>query len=46
MNTLIIAGIFVEIGIIIGGIYFMKQLQKKQTKQNALSRKVIRDLKF
>ena len=46
MNTLIIAGIFVEIGIVIGGIYFMKQLQKKQTRQTALSRKVIRDLKF
>ena len=46
MNTIIVTGIFVEIGIVIGGIYIMKQLQKKQKKQPALSRKIIRNLKF
>ena len=46
MNTLIIAGIIVEIGIVIGGIYIMKQLQKKQTRQPALSEKIVRNLKF
>ena len=46
MNKLIVAGIFVEIGLFIGGIYFMKLLQKKQTRQPALSRKIVRNLKF
>ena len=46
MNTIIVAGIFVEIAIAIGGIYIMKQLQKKQTRQPALSEKIIRNLKF
>ena len=46
MNTIIVAGILVEIGIIIVGIYIMKQLQKKQTRQPALSKKIIRNLKF
>ena len=46
MQTIIFTGIFVEIGIVIGGIYIMKQLQKKQKKQPALSRKIIRNLKF
>ena len=46
MNTIIVAGILVEIGIVIGGIYIMKQLQKKQKRQPALSRKIIRNLKF
>ena len=46
MSTLIVAGIFVEIGILIAGIYIMKQLQKKQTRQPALSKKIIRNLKF
>ena len=46
MNTLIVAGIIVEIGIVIGGIYIMKQLQKMQTRQPALSKKIIRNLKF
>ena len=46
MNTIIVAGILVEIGIFIGGIYIMKQLQKKQKRQPALSRKIIRNLKF
>tara|TARA_B100000212_G_scaffold255988_1_gene196356 strand:- start:458 stop:598 length:141 start_codon:yes stop_codon:yes gene_type:complete len=46
MNTLIVAGIFVDIGIVIGGIYFMKQVQRKQTRQPALSKKIIKNLKF
>ena len=46
MNTLIVTGILVEIGIVIGGIYIMQQLQKKQTIQPALSKKIIRNLKF
>ena len=46
MSTLIFAGIFVEIGIVIGGIYIIKQLKKKQTRQPALSKKIIRNLKF
>ena len=46
MNPLIVAGIFIEIGIVIGGIYFIKQVQKKQTRQPALSKKIIRNLKF
>ena len=46
MNTIIIAGILVDIGILFGGIYIMKQLQKKQKIQPALSRKIIRNLKF
>ena len=46
MNTIIVAGILVEIGIFIGGIYILKQLQKKQKRQPALSGKIIRNLKF
>ena len=46
MNSLIVGGIFVELGIVIGGIYLIKQLQKKQTKQPALSKNIIRNLKF
>ena len=46
MNTIFVAGILIEIGIIIGGIYIIKQLQKKQKRQPALSRKIIRNLKF
>ena len=46
MNTTIVAGILVEIGIVIGGFYIMKQLQKKQTRQPALSKKLIKNLKF
>ena len=46
MNTIIITGILVDIGILFGGIYIMKQLQKKQTRQPALSKKIIRNLKF
>tara|TARA_Y100001978_G_scaffold195133_1_gene203018 strand:+ start:377 stop:517 length:141 start_codon:yes stop_codon:yes gene_type:complete len=46
MNTLFVFGIIVEIGIVIGGIYIMKQFQKKQTRQPALSKTIIRNLKF
>tara|TARA_Y100000589_G_C26788013_1_gene480549 strand:+ start:110 stop:250 length:141 start_codon:yes stop_codon:yes gene_type:complete len=46
MNTLIIAGILVEVGILIGGIFLIKQLKQKQTRQPALSKKTIRNLKF
>ena len=46
MNTIIVAGILVEIGILIGGIYIMKQFQKKQSRQPALSKKIIRNLKL
>ena len=46
MNTIIVTGILVEIVVVIGGIYIMKQLQKKQTRLPALSKKIIRNLKF
>ena len=46
MNTIIVTGLIVEIGIVIGGIYIIKQLQKKQSRQRALSKKIIRNLKF
>tara|TARA_B100000212_G_scaffold302357_1_gene248560 strand:- start:725 stop:865 length:141 start_codon:yes stop_codon:yes gene_type:complete len=46
MNSLIVVGILLELGILIGGIYIMKQLQKKQTIQPALSKKIIRNLKL
>ena len=46
MNTIIVAGILVDIGIVIGGIYIIKQIQKKKTRQPALSKKIIRNLKF
>ena len=46
MNTIIVAGILVEIGIFIGGIYIMKQLEKKKTRQPALSKNIIKNLKF
>ena len=46
MNMLIVIGILVDVGIVIGGIYLIKQMQKKQTRQPALSKKIIRNLKF
>ena len=46
MNILIVAGILVDIGIVIGVIYLVKQLYKKQTRQPALSKKIISNLKF
>ena len=46
MNTLIVVGILIEIGIALGGIYLFKQLKKRQTRQTALSKKIIKNLKF
>ena len=46
MNMLIVIGILVDVGIVIGGIYLIKHIQKKQTRQPALSKKIIRNLKF
>ena len=46
MNTPIIFGILIEIGIAIGGIFLIKKLQKRQTRQRSLSRKIIKNLKF
>ena len=46
MNTIFVAGILVEIGIVIGVTIIIKQLQKKQTRQPSLSKKIIRNLKF
>tara|TARA_B100000212_G_scaffold329815_1_gene295450 strand:+ start:1296 stop:1436 length:141 start_codon:yes stop_codon:yes gene_type:complete len=46
MNGPIVFGILVELGIAIGGIYLIKKSQKKQTRQPALSRKIIKNLKF
>ena len=46
MNTLIVSGIFIELVIFIGGFYLIKKLQKKKTRQPALSKKIIRNLKF
>ena len=46
MNTFIVVGILVEIGIALGGIYHIKQLKKRQTRQPTLSKKIIKNLKF
>ena len=46
MNTPLVFGILVDIGIAITGIYLLKNLQKKQTRQPALSKKIIKNLKF
>ena len=46
MNTLIVYGILIEIGIVLGGIYLINKLNKRKTRQPALSRKLIRNLKL
>ena len=46
MNTIIVSGILVELAIVIVVIYIIKQLQKKQIRQPALSKKIIRNLKL
>ena len=46
MNTVIVGGILVELVIVMGGIYLIKQLHKRNTRQPPLSRKIIRNLKF
>ena len=46
MNYPIICGILVEVGIAISGIYLIKKLEKRQTRQPPLSRSTIKNLKF
>ena len=46
MNYPIICGILLEVGIAIAGIYLIKKLQKRQTRQPPLSRSTIKNLKF
>ena len=46
MNTLFIDAILIELVFVIGGFFIIKQVQKKQTKQPTLSKKIIRNLKF
>tara|TARA_B100000212_G_C26900420_1_gene333481 strand:- start:24 stop:164 length:141 start_codon:yes stop_codon:yes gene_type:complete len=46
MNTLIVSGILVEAGIVVGGIFLIKQLKKNKTRQPALSKKIIKNLKL
>ena len=46
MNTFIASGILIDLGITLGGIYLLKKLQKKQTRQPEISNKIIRNLKF
>tara|TARA_Y100000589_G_scaffold284595_1_gene283558 strand:- start:75 stop:215 length:141 start_codon:yes stop_codon:yes gene_type:complete len=46
MNKLMAIGILLELGIALGGFCLIKQFQKGQTRQPALSRKIIRNLKF
>ena len=38
--------VLVEIGIALGGIYLIKQIKKRQTRQPTLSKKIIKNLKF
>jgi len=46
MHAPIVLGILMEVVISIGGIYLIKKLQKRQTRQPSLSRKIIRNLKY
>ena len=46
MNYYIVFGILVEVGIAIAGIYLIKKLKKRQTRQPPLSRSTIKNLKF
>tara|TARA_B100000963_G_C22244666_1_gene501554 strand:+ start:151 stop:291 length:141 start_codon:yes stop_codon:yes gene_type:complete len=46
MNYPIIFGILVEVGIAIAGIYLIKKLQKRQTRQPPLSKSTIKNLKL
>ena len=46
MNYFIIYGVIIEVGIAISGIYLIKKLQKRQTRQPTLSRSIIKNLKF
>ena len=46
MNYPIIFGILVEVVIAVVGIYLIKKLEKRQTRQPPLSRSTIKNLKF
>ena len=46
MNYPIICGILVEVGITSAGIYLIKKLQKRQTRQPPLSKSTIKNLKL
>ena len=46
MNYPIICGVLVEVGIVIAWIYLIRKFQKRQTRQPALSRSIIKNLKF
>jgi len=46
MNNLVVGSIISEIVILIGGIYLFKQIQKRKTKQPALPKQIIKNLKF
>ena len=45
MKTLYLTGI-IEVGFAIGAIFIIKRFKKRQTKQPALSKKIIKNLKF
>lgn len=36
----------IEVGVLSGIIFFIKQLQKRKTRQPGLSKKIIKNLKF
>tara|TARA_B100000212_G_C27259286_1_gene483762 strand:+ start:691 stop:858 length:168 start_codon:yes stop_codon:yes gene_type:complete len=46
MNTLLVSGILIDLGIALVGILLIVQLNKKQTRQPSLSNKIIKNLKF
>tara|TARA_Y100000589_G_scaffold95455_1_gene90129 strand:+ start:1601 stop:1741 length:141 start_codon:yes stop_codon:yes gene_type:complete len=46
MSAPIICGIFLEIVIVVWGVYFIKKLKEKQTRQPSLSNKIVKNLKF
>ena len=46
MSNLIVIGIIIEILIALGVIFLIKKFMKIQTKQPALSKKKIKNLKF
>tara|TARA_Y100000589_G_scaffold330813_1_gene381717 strand:+ start:2810 stop:2950 length:141 start_codon:yes stop_codon:yes gene_type:complete len=46
MSKLIIIGLFIEVVIVFGAIFLVKQLKKKQKIQPALSNEIIKNLKF
>tara|TARA_Y100001978_G_C23397807_1_gene293130 strand:- start:309 stop:449 length:141 start_codon:yes stop_codon:yes gene_type:complete len=46
MHIPIVFGILIDLGIALGGVYLLKKLQKSQSRQPSLSRKIIKNLKF